>query len=493
MAQSLEPRACTALPDFPRCGITAAMRTARWLVLALAAASAALAQSPTDPFPAPIPATEGVVRVRATEFASVPDVGGEAARMMLLVDEPGTRRLFVNDMRGPLYTVSYDGRTVTPYLDVNASTWGVRVQSMGRERGFQSFAIHPQFGQPGTPGFGKLYVWADTSNTAPVPDFRPGGGNRTHATVLLEFTARTPGAATYDGGPPRELLRLEQPFANHNAGHMSFHPLASPGSPEFGLLYVAVADGGSGGDPLNLAQNLGSPFGKLLRIDPLGSNSANKKYGIPAGNPFAGKPGVLGEIYAYGVRNPQRFGWDPRNGNLFLADIGQNIVEELSLVRPGANLGWNRWEGSFGYISRQAVDLARRRADSSVTYPVVEYDHQDPVLLQGDSAITGVHVYRGDQIPQLANLVLFGDFPSGEIFSVHADRLPGGGQAAIRRVLLHEGGESKTLLQLIREKNARQGRPPASRADLRLAAGRDGRVFVLNKHDGTIRLLDRNN
>lgn len=465
------------------------MSTSRLMLPALVLAATAVAQSPTDPFPAPIPANEGVVRVRVMEFASVPDEGGEAARMMLLVDEPGTRRLFVNDMRGPLYTVSYDGRDVTPYLDVNAPRWGVPVQSTGRERGFQSFAIHPQFGQSGTPGFGKLYVWTDTSNTAPAPDFRPGGGNRTHATVLLEFTARTPAAAAYDGGSPRELLRLEQPFGNHNAGHVSFHPLALPGSPEFGLLYVAVADGGSGGDPLNLAQNLGSPFGKLLRIDPLGSNSANRKYGIPPGNPFVGKPGVLGEIYAYGVRNPQRFGWDPRTGNLFLADIGQNIVEELSLVRPGANLGWNRWEGSFGFISRQAVDLARRRADPSVTYPVVEYDHRDPMLLQGDSAITGVHVYRSDRIRQLQNLVLFGDFPSGEIFYIHGDKLPNGGQDPIRRVLLHEGGESRTLLQLIREKNARQGRPPASRADLRLAAGPDDRVFLLNKHDDTIRLL----
>jgi glucose/arabinose dehydrogenase len=359
---------------------------------------------------------------------------------------------------------------------------------MGRERGFQSFAIHPQFAQPGTPGFGKLYVWTDSSNTTPVPDFRPGGGNNTHHTVLMEFTARTPAAATYDGGPPRELLRLEQPFANHNAGHLSFHPLATPGTPEFGLLYVAVADGGSGGDPLNLAQSLSSPFGKLFRIDPLGSNSANRKYGIPGSNPLVGKTGVLGEIYAYGLRNPQRFGWDPRTGALLLADIGQNIVEELSVVRPGANLGWNNWEGSFGYISREAVDLTRRRSDPSVTYPVVEYGQIDP-LFQGNSAITGVHVYRDTAIPQLANLLLFGDFPSGEIFYIHADKLPNGGQDRIRRVLLHEGGESKTLLQLIREKNGRQGRTPAARADLRFAAGPDGRVFLLNKHDGTIRLL----
>jgi hypothetical protein len=137
---------------------------------------AVFAQRPTDPFPMPIRATEGVIRVSFVEFASIPDVSGEAARMMLLVDEPGTRRMFINDMRGPLFTVSYDGSTVTRYLDINASDWGVNVESGGRERGFQSFAIHPQFSEPGTPGFGKLYAWTDSSNVAPQADFSPPGG-----------------------------------------------------------------------------------------------------------------------------------------------------------------------------------------------------------------------------------------------------------------------------------------------------------------------------
>jgi len=466
------------------------MSTPRLIAAAMLLGSAVLAQVPTDPFPAPIPATEGAIRVRVAEFASVPDVGGEAARMMLLVDEPGTRRMFVNDMRGPLYTVSYDGRTTTLYLDINARNWGVNVQSAGRERGFQSLAIHPQFGQAGTPGFGKLYTWTDSTNTAPKVDFAPGGGTKTHATVLFEWTAKNPAAATYDGGPPRELLRLEQPFANHNGGHMSFNPLAAPGTPDFGLLYVGVADGGSGGDPLNLAQNLSSPFGKILRINPLGTNSANGRYGIPPVNPFVndGNTATLGEIYAYGVRNPQRFGWDPRNGNLFVADIGQNIVEELSLAPAGANLGWNTWEGSFGYISRDAVSLTNRRGDPKVSYPVAEYGQLDP-LFQGQSAVTGVHVYRRGPIPQLMNLVLFGDFPSGEMFYIHADKLPGGGQEGIRRILLVDGDEPKTFLKIIQEKNVKQGKTPTTRADLRYAAGPDDQVLLLNKHDGTIRLL----
>lgn len=472
-------------------GITPAMRWRRATCLALLVTASTAAQAPSDPFPTGIEATEGVVRVRFREFASIPDVGGEAARVMLLVDEPGTKRMFVNEMRGPLYTVSYDGATVREYININAPQWGVAVQASGRERGFQSFAMHPQFGQAGTPGFGKFYSWSDTTNTSVPPDFQPGGGNNTHDTVLLEWTAKTPAAAAYDGGTPRELLRLEQPYPNHNGGHIGFHPFARSGSPEYGLLYVGIADGGSGGDPLGLAQNLGSPFGKIIRIDPLGTNSANGKYGIPAQNPFAGRTGALGEIYVYGVRNPQRFGWDPRNNNFFVADIGQNIVEELTPAPAGANLGWNTWEGSFGFISRQAVDLKRRRTDPTVTYPVAEYGQLDP-LLQAQSAITGVHVYRSTAIPQLRNLLLFGDFPSGEIFYVPADKLPAGGQDGIRRVLLDDAGDAKTFLQVIREKNATQRKRPATRADLRFGDGPDDQVFLLNKHDGTIRLLISN-
>jgi hypothetical protein len=452
-------------------------------------ACAQQSRTTNDPFPQPIVANEGAIAVRFTEFATIPGPAGPP-RMMLLTDEPGARRLFVNDMRGPLYSVSYDGKTVTLYVDVNADEWGVRVNSQGSERGFQSFAFHPQFSQRGTPGFGKFYTLTDTSNTAPAADFKPLGGNHTHDSVLLEWTAKDPSARAFDGGSPRELIRWEQPFPNHNCGHIAFNPLAAPGSADFGLLYIGFADGGSGGDPLNQAQNLSNAFGKILRIDPLGSNSANKKYGIPASNPFAGDGDekTLGEIYAYGVRNPQRLFWDRKTGNMFMSDIGQNIVEEISPVTRGANLGWNVWEGSFRYISRNEVSLDNPRGDARVTFPVVEYGQIDP-LFQPNSAAIGGLVYRQTAIPQLSNKLLFGDNPSGEIFYVDADDLPKGGQDRMRRVLLNDNGTSKTLLQLIKEKNAAQGRNPASRADLRFGEGSDGRIFILNKGDGTVRLL----
>src|SRR5678815_713241 len=463
----------------------------RVLALTLLMACCALAQT-IDPYPKPIADNGEPLRANLVEFASVPDVGGEAARMMLLVNEPGTRRLFVNDMRGPLYTVSYDGKTVTPYLDINASNWGVNVQSQGRERGFQSFAIHPQFSQAGTRGYGKFYTYTDSSNMQPKPDFVPAGGMNTHDTVLFEWTAKNPAAATYDGGPPREIVRFRQPFANHNAGLSAFNPLTAQNSPDYGLLYFTLADGGSGGDPLNMAQNLGTPYGKMLRIDPLGNNSANGKYGIPASNPFMAdnNPQTLGEIYAYGLRNPQRFGWDPKDGRMFLSEIGQNIVEEVNVVTPGANLGWNHWEASFRFIDRTHIELNQRRADPKVTYPIVEFDHRDP-LFGNNVAVTGIVVYRGSAVPQLSNKVLFGDNPSGEVFYIEADRLPNGGQDAIRRVLFGGGASAKTLLQLIKEKNAAQKRSGADRADLRFGTGPENRVFLLNKQDGTIREIAR--
>jgi glucose/arabinose dehydrogenase len=280
-------------------------------------------------------------------------------------------------------------------------------------------------------------------------------------------------------------MRLEEPYANHNGGQIAFNPTVAPGDPDYGMLYVGVADGGSGGDPMNMAQDLSYIFGKILRIDPLGSNSANGEYGIPADNPFVGRAGALGEIWAYGCRNPQKFAWDPANGRLFMADIGQNTVEKLTIVPRGANLGWNVWEGSFRYAGRNGVDLADPRSDPSVTYPVAEYGQPDP-LLQGQSAAVGVAVYRGSAVRPIANMVLWGDNPSGEIWAVPADDLPNGGQAAIRRVLFNDGGEAKNLVALIRKTV-----PDATQADMRLGTGPNGTVYVLNKMDGIVRRLGR--
>ena len=450
----------------------------------------------SNPFPQPIVAAEGAITVTLREFASLPDINGVAARAMTLVEEPGTRRrLFVSDMHGLLYVVSPDGRTVSQYLDLRDPKWAVAVQSQGRERGLQSFTLHPQFAQAGAPGFGRFYTYTDIAlDSAVTPDFTTPNATSTHETVLLEWRAKTPGAAAYDGERPRELMRFRQPFANHNGGAVAFNPTARQGTADFGNLYVGVGDGGSGGDPLGLSQNLGSAFGKLLRIDPLGKNGRGGKYGIPTANPFVSTTGALPEIFAYGVRNSQRFAWDTKNGAMFVSDIGQNIVEEVSPVTAGANLGWNTWEGSYRFVSRQAVRTDSVRGDPKVTYPIVEWDQVDSVLLaSGQSASVGLVVYRSTTIPQLTNRIVFGDMPSGEVFHVSADTLPNGGQDAIRRVLFvtAPGTAPRPALEIIQEKNRAQSKTVAPRADLRFDMTAAGRIFVLNKADGVIRVMER--
>ena len=465
----------------------------------------------SDPFPEPIPATEGAITVNIVEFASLPDISaGRVAPMMLLVDEPGTSRLFVNDLSGVLYSVSYDGRTVVPYLDHTDSLWGIKVLrknlspgDMRELRGFHSFAFHPQFAEAGTPGFGRFYTLVESRN-------------ETDDLLLLEWTAADPYAVFYDGGPPRELMR-KPCVKDHCSGMLGFNPSATPGDPDFGLLYMSIGDGFNAA----LSKDLSEIFGKILRIDPLGSNSTNGQYGIPADNPFVSTRNALAEIYAYGMRHPQRFGWDVRNGNLFVADIGEQFVEEISFVSAGANLGWPNWEGSFQWgddwrddwriVVRLAENVVRAireghfriqrpydylvlrldnpRSDPSITYPTVEFDHKDPLLGRRGVAITGVVVYRHVAIPQLENTVLFGDLVSGELFYFPADDLPEGGQAAIRRVRFEHRGKTKTLLQMIQEKNIAQGREPARRADLRFGTGPNGQIFLLNKQDGIIRRL----
>src|SRR5687768_13713879 len=188
----------------------------------------------SNPFPQPITAAEGVIVVTLREFASLPDQGGGAARAMTLVDEPTTGRLFVTDMRGVLYVVSPDGKTVAPYLDLRDSKWAIAVQSQGRERGLQSFTLHPQFAQAGTAGFGKFYTFTDVTNQVPAPDFRTPRDSTTHDTVLHEWTARTPGAASYDGEAPRGLIRLRHAFPEHNGRPIAVNPTGRPGSAQFG-------------------------------------------------------------------------------------------------------------------------------------------------------------------------------------------------------------------------------------------------------------------
>lgn len=468
------------------------MHSAKILVCFLFVTAPSSAQTTTEPFYGIIPWVDDVITVGYKDFATIPNIGRRAALTTHLEAEPEGDRVFVNDLQGILYTAQEDGETKV-FLDLRDPRWKIIVTFNVIEKGFGAFAIHPQFNSVGSPGYGRFYTLVDSDNTLPAPDFRPEGGDNTHDTLLLEWTMRDPNSEKYDGDAPRELMRIEQPFDNHNAGQIAFNPLATPGSPEFGRLYISIGDGGSAGDPMNMSQNLNSIFGKILRIDPLGSNSKTGQYGIPADNPFVNESetSVLHEIYAYGARSPNRIAWDSKNGQMYVADIGQDVIEEISPVHAGANLGWNIWEGSFKYMGEEGVSLADQRGDPNITYPVVEYSRMDPVFLHTLVAASGLVVYRGSHIPQLQNLLIFADVPNGEIFYVSADNLPDGGQRAIRRILLNDDGTNKTVLQVIRENNEKNGRNTPNRVDLRIASTKDGRVFLLNKRDGIIRLLTK--
>lgn len=478
---------------------------------------------PDDPFPEPIETAAGAVTVAVVEFASLPIVEDFPARMMKMIDVPGAERLFVNDAAGVLYGVSYDGVAVTSWLDLREPRWGLVGPHWAISAGkmhFHSFAFHPQFAESDAPGFGRFYTFVTTA-AGGRGDFTPGKrphDKRTRDTVLLEWMSQDPGSAFYDGGSPRELMRIEQPYRIHNGRQIAFKPGAVPGDPDFGLLYLGVGDGGGRWDPLNLSQNLGRVFGKILRIDPLGTNSANGRYGVPADNPFALDSYALAEIWAYGVRNPENLAWDARTGALLVADIGQLTVEEINVVTPGANLGWNDWEGSFRlvigwrtvaermrqcllwtwsgtwdshYQYSRTVSLRNPRAADRVTYPVVEFDHLDPLLggERGENrvAVTGPVVYRHEAIPQLNGRVLFGNLVNGETFHVDADDLPDGGQEAIRRVLFSHDGEVKPLLRMIKGHCAERAGYRRSHVSLRFGTGPAGWLFLLNGCDNVIR------
>ena len=190
------------------------------------------------------------------------------------------------------------------------------------------------------------------------------------------------------------------------------------------------------------------------------------------------------------MRNPQRLFWDSKNGNMFMSDIGQNIVEEISPVTAGANLGWNVWEGSYRYVSRDGVSPETPRSD-----PEGDVSDRRVRPARSAAAVAAPRPSAGwsiaqNAITQLAEPADLRRQPERrDLLRERRQPAAKGGQDAIRRVLFNDNGEAKTLLQVIQEKNTAQGKTPATRADLRFGDGPDGQVFLLNKRDGTIRLL----
>ena len=418
------------------------------------------------------------VTVGIRDYATVP----AGSRLSVMTSDPAGR-VFVNDQNGPLYSIDRTTRAATPYLNLNTATYPALGLTSGGESGFQSFAFHPDFYTAGSAGAGKFYTMFSSTQTGVTPDFNPGGGTAFHS-VLLEWTASNPAATTFQpanaAAPYREVARFNQPFGNHNAGLISFNTSAALGSADRNNLYVALGDGGSGGDPQGNGQNAGNPYGAILRIDPTGSNSVNGKYGIVADNVLAadGNSATLAENYSTGLRNPQRFGWDSATGTMYIADIGQGAFEEINRGVNGGNFGWATREGSQGGNAPGAID------------PIAQYDHGAFVTnaITGNKAVTMGDVVRGSPIADLNGKLILGDFPNGVIYTLDVDNDPlAGGSAGLQELtLLDENGQSVRMIDLIRNATGNQS---LGRADIRFSYGLDGEVFVTNKFDGVIRQL----
>ena len=279
----------------------------------------------------------------------------------------GSGRLFGVEQPGRIRIIQQGRLLDAPFLDISD-----RVRHAG-EQGLLGLAFHPAYKANGR------YV---------INYVRQSDG----MTVVAEFRVSSNPNVSQAG--ERILLTVEQPYPNHKGGMVEFGP--------DGFLYIALGDGGSGGDPGNRGQNTNELLGKLLRIDV----DHGTPYAIPNDNPFAaggGRP----EIFAYGLRNPWRFSFDRQTGELWAADVGQNAWEEIDIVKRGGNYGWRVMEGTHCFLQRDGC------ARDGLIPPVAEYGHD-----KGRCSIIGGYVYRGSRLPALRSAYVYGDFCSGEIFAL---------------------------------------------------------------------------
>ncbi len=425
----------------------------------------------TNPVPAKI--AKGPITLEVSDWIAAPATGS-SPRARLSVTKPaydGSGRLFVCDLNGQMYVIR-DG-VLSTYLDLEAQIPAF-VEEPKLGTGFHSFAFHPDFKTNG-----KFYT-AHTENPGAVTaDFRPPTSISIEMqSVITEWTVADPSAAVFTG-THREVLRIDFPHAVHNVQDIAFNPYVTSGNEDYGMLYVCVGDGEAvaGGYP-EIGHRLDSVMGTLLRIDPLGTNGVNGRYGVPAGNPFVadGDAATLGEIYAWGFRNPHRLSWDSAHPDrLYLFNIGERQLEEVEWIVKGGDHGYSVREGTFEL--KPSVDpdvvfpLPANDASFDYVYPVAQYDHDE------GRAIAGGFVYRGTAVPQLTGRLIFGDIANGRIFTVPADGLVRGQPATVTEVTLTRNGVVRTLLQLT----------GASRTDLRFGMDESGELYVTTKQDGKIR------
>jgi glucose/arabinose dehydrogenase len=288
----------------------------------------------------------------------------------------GSGRLFVVEQRGRI-RLFRDGAVLDrPFLDITD-----RVACCG-ERGLLSVAFPPNYSSKG-----QFYV---------------NYTDRSGATVVARYSIGDDSDVA-DRNSEEILLTIPQPYANHNGGQLAFGPVD-------GYLYVGTGDGGSGGDPQNNAQNPDSLLGKILRID---VESGVRPYTVPASNPYVQIPGYRPEIWALGLRNPWRFSFDQRTGDLYIGDVGQGQWEEVdfqaSASAGGENYGWRIMEGSHCYNPQDCEP-------TGLVLPVAEYDHSS-----GWCSVTGGVVYRGQEYPRMEGVYFFADFCTGTIWGLKRD------------------------------------------------------------------------
>ncbi|GAA0951042.1 PQQ-dependent sugar dehydrogenase [Nonomuraea longicatena] len=388
-------------------------------------------------------------------------------------------RRFVPDLNGRLYVLPVAGGAPATYLDVRAAVGSNFFSGRGLGSGFGFVAFHPDFAANGR--FYTVHSEAFQALSGQRADWTQSSA--AVQSVVTEWTAADPAAPTF-AGTRRQVLRLGFGTTIHAIQQIDFNPNAAPGSPDHGLLYIAVGDGGRGTSS-TVARQRDQPFGKILRIDPRGTDSANGRYGIPAANPFTGQAGTLGEIYALGLRDPHRFSWDRGGtGRMFLGHIGEHDIEAVYDIRAGDDFGWSEREGAFVFNRSEPCYLYGLPADDArhgYTYPVAAYDHNGPPGCTGDlgRAIAGGFVYRGGALPALRGKYVFGDLVQGWIFATEEPEMTRGGTdlAPLYQLKVHTSAGSLTTMRDL---------AGSTRVDLRFGTDRAGELYILSKANGKI-------
>lgn len=293
----------------------------------------------------------------------------------------GSNSIVVGEQHGKIHILKEGTKSTKSeiLLDIESK---VSYSDKMNEEGLLGIAFHPDYKKNG-----EIFVYY----TAQEPN---------HTSYVSRFITGKSANGSAAGYTEEVILKIPQPFWNHNGGTICFG--------KDGYLYISLGDGGAGNDPLGNAQNLATLFGKILRID-VNHKSDGKAYSIPADNPFTKHDGARGEIYAYGVRNPWGIAFDTETNELWMAEVGQNLWEEIDIVTAGGNYGWNPREGSHVFGS-QGQD-----ANDKMIEPVFEYDHGV------GKSITGGRVYRGKKVPELQGAYLYGDYVAGRIYALKVD------------------------------------------------------------------------